>query len=300
MAALHQYGATPEKIHITPGSYIALWAPAFADWMTEPKQNVFGGATPYPTREVFAPVLLYTPDGQTLQDRNTGKPLGTLTQYPCAHNYLWEYTTYTKPHHCTYILRVWIIDPMPEAAALAVTRAAYNAETAEKRFADFCDGWGVRKLDEMSAGTGEESEPCFSEGLRVVFENTHQHQVYGSDHGAAIRAFEEAADVAVKALEGRLSEELDKASKALETVPPMGDPSYNLTLGAYLPWRAAVSNVIDAEAPTLRRYVARRIEGTAVQELQKGYSRALSAVKEAAGSAADHAGYCLAPAPAIR
>ena len=196
--------------------------------------------------------------------------------------------------------RVWIIDPMPEADALALARAAYNAESAEKRFADFCDGWGVRKLDEMSAGTGEESEPCFSEGLRVVFENTHQHQVYGSDHGAAIRAFEDAADVAVKALEGRLSEELDKASKALEAVPPMGDPSYNLTLGAYLPWRAAVSNVIDAEAPTLRRYVARRIEGTAVQELQKGYSRALSAVKEAAGSAADHAGYCLAPAPAIR
>ena len=300
MAALHQYGATPEKIHITPGSYIALWAPAFADWMTEPKQNVFGGATPYPTREVFSPVLLYTPDGQTLQDRNTGKPLGTLTQYLCAHNYLWEYTTYTKPHHCTYILRLWVIDPMPEAAALAVARAAYKAETAEKRFADFCDGWGVRKLDEMNAGTDEESEPCFSESLRVVFENTHQHHVYGSDHGAAIRAFEEAADAAVKALEGRLSEELDKASKALEAVPPMGDPSYNLTLGAYLPWRAAVSNVLDTQAPTLRRYVARRIEGTAIQELQKGYSRALSSVKEAAGSAADHAGYCLAPAPAIR
>ena len=300
MAALHQYGATPEKINITPGSYIALWAPAFADWMTEPKQNVFGGATPYPTREVFAPGLLYPPDGPTVQDRHTGKPHGTLTQYPYAHNYLWEYTTHAKPHHCTYILRAWIIDPMPEAAALALVRAAYKAETAAKRFADFCDGWGVRKLDEMSAGTGEESGSCFSESLRVVFESTHQHHAYGTDHGAAIRAFEEAADVAVKALGGRLSEELDKASKALEAVPPMGDPSYDLALGAYLPWRAAVGKVIDTEAPTLRRYVARRIEGTAVQELQKGYSRALSAAKEAAGSAADHAGYCLAPAPAIR
>ena len=300
MAALHQYGATPEKINITPGSYITLWAPAFTDWMTEPKQNVFGGATPYPTREVFAPVLLYTPDGTTLQDRSTGKPLGTLTQYPYAHNYLWEYTTHAKPHHCTYILRVWIIDPMPEAAALALVRATYDAETAAQRFADFCEGWGVRKLDEMSAGTGEESGPCFSERLRVVFESTHQHHVYGTDHGAAIRAFEEAADAAIKALEGRLSEELDKASKALETVPPMGDPSYDLALGAYLPWRAAVGKVIDTEAPTLRRYVACRLVDAAVQELQKGYSRAVSAVKEAAGSAADHAGYCLAPAPTIR
>jgi len=300
MAALHQYGATTEKIHITPGSYIALWAPAFTGWMTEPNQNIFGGATPYPTREVFAPVLLYTPDGVTLQDRTTGKPRGTLTQYKYAHNYLWEYTTHTKPHHCTYILRVWIIDPMPEADALALARAICNAETAAKRFADFCAGWGVRKLDEMSAGTGEESGPCFSESLRVVFENTHQHHIYGSDHGAAIRAFEEAADVAVKALESRLSEELDRVSKALESIPPMGDPSYDLALGAYLPWRAAVSKAIDAQAPTLRRYIACRLVDTATQELQKGYSRAVDAVKEAAGSAMEHAGYCLAPAPTIR
>lgn len=182
----------------------------------------------------------------------------------------------------------------------AVERSTYDAETAAQRFADFCEGWGVRKLDEMSAGTGEESGPCFSERLRVVFESTHQHHVYGTDHGAAIRAFEEAADAAVKALEGRLSEELDRASKALEAVPPMGDPSYNLALGAYLPWRAAVGKVIDTEAPTLRRYVACRLVDAAVQELQKGYSRAVSAVKEAAGSAMDHAGYCLAPAPTIR
>ena len=152
----------------------------------------------------------------------------------------------------------------------------------------------------MSAGTGEESGPCFSESLRVVFENTHQHHIYGSDHGAAIRAFEEAADVAVKALESRLSEELDRVSKALESIPPMGDPSYDLALGAYLPWRAAVSKAIDAQAPTLRRYIACRLVDTATQELQKGYSRAVDAVKEAAGSAMEHAGYCLAPAPTIR
>ena len=119
--------------------------------MPENEQRIFGRGGFHPTRQ-SPPVLLYTPDGVTLQDRTTGKPRGTLTQYKYAHNYLWEYTTHTKPHHCTYILRVWIIDPMPEADALALARAICNAETAAKRFADFCAGWGVRKLDEMSAG----------------------------------------------------------------------------------------------------------------------------------------------------
>lgn len=44
MATLHDHKVDTKKVSITPGSYIALWAPAFADWMTAPKQNVFGGA----------------------------------------------------------------------------------------------------------------------------------------------------------------------------------------------------------------------------------------------------------------
>lgn len=200
--------------------------------MPENEQRIFGRGGFHPTRQ-SPPVLLYTPDGVTLRSRWNHAAYGTLTQYERFEGeYQWLYTSCSNPQIVVMRPRVWIIDPMPEADALALARAICNAETAAKRFADFCAGWGVRKLDEMSAGTGEESGPCFSESLRVVFENTHQHHIYGSDHGAAIRAFEEAADVAVKALESRLSEELDRVSKALESIPPMGDPSYDLATAA--------------------------------------------------------------------
>ena len=275
MAALHQYGATPEKINITPGSYIALWAPAFTDWMTEPKQNVFGGATPYPTREVFAPVLLYTPDGTTLQDRSTGKPLGTLTQYPYAHNYLWEYTTHAKPHHCTYILRVWVIDPMPEADALALVRAAYDAETAESTFRDYQHSYHVSWFAGLGVYPSMIGRHVLAgEPVQEIFTQAHTHCTHDADRQKPYKAYRAMLEPAI----ARLKEQLRVESSR----------------------DAATHQATNEAASMVSRFVVATPENDAAETIRAAYQRALKATDEHWEALANDAIAYLTPAGTIR
>lgn len=293
MAALHHYYmGTLEKTPITPGSYVALWVPVITAQMSQTDRAILGG-------KVCAPTLLYTPDGTTLQNRTTGEAYGTLTQYREDGVYKWRYTsnTTTSKYAPGYILRLWVIDPMPEADALAAARADYDEETARKRFEDYHAGSDFRALHHLSGVKDQGVDLFTGEAVRTLFHDTHQHHVYGADASAAFATYEQMMSSAVKALDARLSEEFNRASEAIEKVAPLGDSSYG-ALGS-LNYCGAVSAAVLPEAPGIHRYMSNRPDGTPLQILTRGYDAARQAAQKAAERVALSASKHLAPAPTI-
>ena len=299
MAALHKYMSTLKKTPITPGSYVALWVPVITAQMSETDRAILGGHTPGPEHKVCAPTLLYTPDGTTLQNRTTGEAYGTLTQYREGGVYKWLYTSSTTApkYNPGYILRLWVIDPMPEADALAVARADYDEETARKRFEDYRAGSDFRALHHLSGVKDQGVDLFTGEAVRTLFHDTHQRHVYGADASAAFAAYEQMMSSAVKALDARLSEEFDRASEAIEKVAPLGDSSYG-ALGS-LNYCGAVSAAVLPEAPGIHRYMSNRPDGTPLQILTRGYEAARQAAQKAADQVALNASKYLTPAPTI-
>lgn len=300
MATLHKYMSTLKKTPITPGSYVALWVPVITAYMSETDRGILGGHAPAPERKVYAPTLLYTPDGATLQDRTTGEAYGTLTQYREGGVYMWLYTsnTTTSKYAPGYILRLWVIDPMPEADALAVARANYDEETARKRFEDYRSGSYFCALHHLGSVKDQGVDLFTGEAVSKLFHDTHQYHVYGADASAAFAAYEQMMSSAMKALDARLSEEFSRASKAIEKVAPMGDPSYGVAL-SNLNYCAAVSAAVLPEAPGIHRYMSKFPDGTPLQILTRGYEAARQAAQKAADQVALNASKYLTPAPTI-
>lgn len=300
MAALHKYMSTLKKTPITPGSYVALWVPVITAQISETDRSILGGHTPAPEHKVCAPTLLYTPDGTTLQNRTTGEAYGTLTQYREDGVYKWRYTsnTTTSKYAPGYILRLWVIDPMPEADALAVARADYDEETARKRFEDYRAGSDFRALHHLSGVKDQGVDLFTGEAVSKLFHDTHQHHVYGADASAAFAVYEQMMSSTMKALDARLSEEFDRASQAIEKVAPLGDSSYGVAL-SNLNYCGAVSAAVLPEAPGIHRYMSNRPDGTPLQILTRGYDEARQAAQKAAERVALSASKYLAPAPTI-
>ena len=302
MAALHHYYmGTLEKTPITPGSYVALWVPTITTQMSETDRAILGGHTPGPERKVCAPTLLHTPDGTTLQNRTTGESYGTLTQrLEPSGLHVWYYTSNTTSpkHNPDHVLYLWVIDPMPEADALAMARADYDYETALKRFYDYCSDPSLLDLHYLSGVRNTGIDIFTGYAMSNLFHDIHQHHVYGADASAAFAAYEQVMSSAMKALDARLSEEFNRASKAAEKVPPL---SYQFYAGALanLNYCEAVSAAVLPEAPGIHRYMSNRPDGTPLQILTRGYEAARQAAQKAADQVALNASKYLAPAPTI-
>ena len=281
MATLHDHKVDTKKVSITPGSYIALWSEELDDTMPENEQRIFGRGGFHPTRQ-SPPVLLYTPDGVTLQSRYSHTAYGTLTQYERFEGeYQWLYTSYSNPQSVVMRPRVWIIDPMPEADALALARAAYKAETAAGRF----NAWQAFRysspLLQVIANASAEVREAVEAAVRELFINAHVHHAYGAEREGVWSDYCAALAPVEALLEGAVDREYDKAISGLDTLPMVR----SLT---------DIQQMLRAEAPMLSRYFT--VTGTSTRSVERQLRRAAHEAKYAPGT---NAIFLCKPAPTI-
>ena len=277
MATLHKYISTPKKISITPGSYIALWVPIITDWISEDDRGILGGMTPCPAQKRVAPTLLYTPDGVTLQDRTTGNEYGTLTQYKTDGAYWWHYASYTSTPKdlAGNVLRLWVIDPMPEADALAMARAAYNTETAESTFRDYQGNYhiawfaGLGVYPSMIGRDVSAGDP-----VKDIFTQAHTHCTHDADREKLYRAYRATLEPAIADLKERLRVECSRG--------------------------ATTHQAANRAASMISRFVVAAPENDAVETMRAAYQEALKATDEHWEALATETIAYLMPAGTIR
>ena len=277
MATLHKYISTPKKISITPGSYIALWVPIITDWISEDDRGILGGRTPCPAQKRVAPTLLYTPDGVTLQDRTTGNEYGTLTQYKTDGAYWWHYASYTSTPKdlAGNVLRLWVIDPMSEADALAMARAAYNTETAESTFRDYQGNYHI----DWFAGLGVYPsmigrDVSAGDPVKDIFTQAHTHCTHDADREKLYRAYRATLEPAIADLKERLRVECSRGATAHQAA--------------------------NRAASMISRFVVAAPENDAVETMRAAYQEALKATDEHWEALATETIAYLTPAGTIR
>lgn len=277
MAALHKHICTPQKTRITPGSYIALWVPVITNAMSEADRGVLGGMTACPDQEKVAPALLYTPDGLTLQDRTTGESLGTLTQYKAEGAYWWHYTSHTSsPKYLAgNVLRLWVIDPMPEADALALVRAAYDAETAESTFRDYQHSYHVSWFAGLGVYPSMIGRHVLAgEPVQEIFTQAHTHCTHDVDREKLYQAYRAMLEPAIARLKEQLRVECSRD--------------------------AATHQATNEAASMVSRFVVATPEDDAAETIRAAYQRALKATDEHWEALANDAIAYLTPAGTIR
>lgn len=157
MAALHQHTVDQDKVSITPGSYIALWADAINLEIPAEERFIIRAEGFNPAKQV-APLLLFTPDGTTLKSRATDTVFGTLTQHEWRPGeYRWVYTSRHNPTAAAFLSRVWIIDPLPVGEALTLARTTYAHDSAVGRFESYRASTHAQHLFQALADEDEQS-----------------------------------------------------------------------------------------------------------------------------------------------
>lgn len=240
--------------------------------MPENEQRIFGRGGFHPTRQ-SPPVLLYTPDGVTLRSRWNHAAYGTLTQYERFEGeYQWLYTSCSNPQIVVMRPRVWIIDPMPEADALALARAAYKAETAAGRF----NAWQAFRysspLLQVIANASAEVRESVEAAVKELFVNAHVHHAYGPEREGVWSDYCAAVAPVQALLEGSVDREYARAISAIDAIPPMNKPDYV----------AEVQQILRTEAPMLSQYFTVTVRSNVKRLLR----RAADEVKHAPGSMA--------------
>lgn len=304
MATLHEYMATLEKISITPGSYVALWSENIDHKMPESDSGILGRKS-FELYGQVAPTLMYTPDGVTLQDRTTGAVRGTLTQYKQAQNYMWRYSSHTNPKSAAHVLRVWVIDPMPEAEALTLARETYQTLTAKARFNNYRCNSASRELTRMLFGFDVPGVIIAEDNMGKILLQVHKYRGDGTEpmgQAEAYREFVKATRYALDNLGRKLSGQYDRAAKALAALPPRGDSSYESDTQAGLGglgYAVAVSQVLKKKAPTLRRYATITAKKTTTEILEDAYQKATRAMENSKKRMTATAILNFKPAPTI-
>ena len=241
MAALHQHTVDQNKVSITPGSYIALWADAINPEIPEEEQFIIRAEGFSPAKQV-APLLLFTSDGTTLKSRATDTIFGTLTQHEWRPGeYRWVYTSRYNPTAAAFLTRVWIIDPLPTGEALTLARTTYAQDTAVGRFERYRASKYAHPLFQALADEDEEKGAAVEEAVREIFINAHQRNTYHSEREEAYYAYRQAVTEAQAALERKLAKELNQAARALAEL--------------HAPTRFEIKQTLEHEAPLLRQHL---------------------------------------------
>lgn len=241
MAALHQHTVDQDKVSITPGSYIALWADAINPEIPEEEQFIIRADGFSPAKQV-APLLLFTPDGTTLKSRATDTVFGTLTQHEWRPGeYRWVYISRHNPTAAAFLSRVWIIDPLPTGEALTLARTTYAHDTAVGRFERYHASKYAHPLFQALADEDEEMGAAVEEAVREIFINAHQRNTYHSEREEAYYAYRQAVTEAQAALERKLAKELNQATRALAEL--------------HAPTRFEIKQTLEREAPLLRQHL---------------------------------------------
>lgn len=241
MAALHQHTVDQNKVSVTPGSYIALWADAINPEIPAEERFIIRADGFNPAKQV-APLLLFTPDGTTLQSRATETVFGTLTQHEWRPGeYRWVYTSRHNPQAAAFLSRVWIIDPLPAGEALTLARTTYAHDSAVGRFESYRASTYAQHLFQALADEDEEKGAAVEEAVREIFINAHQRNTYHAEREEAYHAYRQAVVEAQAALDRKVEKELSQASKALANLRA--------------PTRFEIEQTLEREAPMLRQYL---------------------------------------------
>lgn len=241
MAALHQHTVDQDKVSITPGSYIALWADAINPEIPEEEQFIIRADGFSPAKQA-APLLLHTPDGTTLKSRATDTVFGTLTQHEWRPGeYRWVYISRHNPKAAAFLTRVWIIDPLPAGEALTLARTTYAQDTAVGRFERYRASKYAHPLFQALADEDEEKGAAIEEAVREIFINAHQRNTYHSEREEAYYAYRQAVTEAQAALERKLAKELNQAARALAEL--------------HAPTRFEIKQTLEQAAPLLRQHL---------------------------------------------
>lgn len=277
MAALHKHICNPQKTRITPGSYIALWVPVVTNVISEADRGILGGMTTCPGQKKVAPALLYTPDGVALQDRTTGNEYGTLTQYKTDDAYWWRYNSNTSSskYLAGNVLRLWVIDPMPEADALAVARAAYDAETAESTFRDYQHNYHVSWFAGLGVYPSMIGRNVLAgDSVQEIFTQAHTRCTHDVDREKLYTAYRATLEPVIADLKERLRVECSRG--------------------------AATHQAANEAASMISRFVVAAPENDAVETMRAAYQEALKATDEHWDALANDAIAYLMPAGTIR
>lgn len=241
MAALHQHTADQDKVSITPGSYIALWADAINLEIPAEERFIIRADGFNPAKQV-APLLLFTPDGTTLQSRATDTVFGTLTQHEWRPGeYRWVYTSRHNPKAAAFLSRVWIIDPLPVGEALTLARTTYAHDSAVGRFESYRASTHAQHLFQALADEDEQRSAAVEEAVREIFINAHQRNTYHAEREEAYHAYRQAVAEAQAALERKVEKELRRAFMALADL--------------HAPTSFEIRQTLEQAAPMLRQHL---------------------------------------------
>lgn len=192
MAVLHQHTVDQNKVSVAPGSYIALWADAINPEIPAEERFIIRADGFNPAKQV-APLLLFTPDGTTLQSRATETVFGTLTQHEWRPGeYRWVYTSRHNPQAAAFLSRVWIIDPLPAGEALTLARTTYAHDSAVGRFESYRASTYAQHLFQALAEEDEQKSTAVEEAVREIFINAHQRNTYHAERDEACYAYSQA------------------------------------------------------------------------------------------------------------
>lgn len=241
MAALHQHTVNQDTVNVTPGSYIALWADAINPEIPEEERFIIRADGFNPAKQV-APLLLFTPDGTTLQSRATDTVFGTLTQHEWRPGeYRWVYISRHNPTAVAFLSRVWIIDPLPVGEALTLARTTYAHDSAVGRFESYRASTHAQHLFQALADEDEQRSAAVEEAVREIFINAHQRNTYHSEREEAYHAYRQAVAEAQAALERKVEKELRRAFMALADL--------------HAPTSFEIRQTLEQAAPMLRQHL---------------------------------------------
>lgn len=240
MAALHQHTVNQDTIYVTPGSYIALWADAINPEIPEEERFIIRAEGFNPAKQA-EPLLLFTPDGTTLQSHATDTVFGTLTQHEWRPGeYRWVYISRYNPTAAAFLSRVWIIDPSPAEEALTLARTTYAHDSAVGRFERYRASRYAQYLFQALAEEDEEAAASTEAAVREIFINAHQRNTYHSERKEAYYAYRQAVAEAQAALDQKVDKELRRAFMALADL--------------HAPTSFEIRQTLEREAPMSRQH----------------------------------------------
>lgn len=142
-----EYKPLPTKTEPPRDTYITMWSDTLGLYTPESYKGILGRYR-YEPRKQEAPTMLYTPDGETVENRSTGETVGTLSQRKIGNFYHWHFQGVeadgVKPEAAPLQI-MWAIRGEAEEA-LEFARERYNHETYGHRLALYGGSYSMRKL----------------------------------------------------------------------------------------------------------------------------------------------------------
>lgn len=148
-----EYKPQPTKTEPPRGAYITMWSDTLGLYTPESYKGILGRYR-YEPRKQEAPTMLYTPDGETVENRSTGETVGTLSQRKIGNFYHWHFQGVevdgVKPEAAPLQI-MWAIRGEAEEA-LEFAREQYSLETIEYRMNLYGGSYAMQNLASLWVG----------------------------------------------------------------------------------------------------------------------------------------------------